>query len=125
MKKIKTENVEIPVLLKKEIEYYIKKNKEFSDFNEFLTYYLNIGLQNEILGTTSQLEHSYRCHDFNQKIVRRVYYDDLSGKSEYFLCEKHRNDPVFDRYAFEDNATSSWVEIKYKPSLLGTKGLWC
>ena len=103
MKK-ETVNVEIPDLLKKEIEYYIKKNKVFSDFQEFLIYQLNIGLQNEILGTKSKLEHSYRCHDFNQKIVRRVY-DDSSGKSEYFLCEEHRKDPVFDRYAFEENIT--------------------
>ena len=103
MKK-ETVNVEIPDLLKKEIEYYLKKNKVFSDFQEFLVYFLCTGLQDEILRTKSQLERSYRCHDFSPKTVRRVY-DDSSGKSEYFLCENHRNDPVFDRYAFEENIT--------------------
>ena len=102
MKKLqKTVDVKIPAILKEEIEYYISQNKTFANFEELLIYYLNQGLQSEILGTMSRLERSYRCRDLNPKTVRRVY-DTLREKSEFFLCDECKSDPVFDKYESEE-----------------------
>src|SRR3989442_5133858 len=100
--KKKITQVSIPTLLKNEIEYYIKKNGKYSNFDEFLILLLKHGLQSEILGYMSRLEKSYRCKDLNPKIVRRVY-EFHGNKEESFLCKKHASDPIFDKYESEEN----------------------
>ena|SRR2546428_4723599 len=85
--KRKITQVGIATLLKNEIEYYIKKNGKYSNFDEFLIRLLKHGLQSEILGSMSRLEKSYRCKDLNHKIVRRVYTSFKAIKKSTFYAK--------------------------------------
>lgn len=98
----KLTTINIPTLLKKEIEYYLNKTKRFKDFEDFLDFHLNHGLYDEILQSMKKEKKSNRCGDMNPKTVRRVYKI-LDEKEEFFICDEHKKESAFDKYESEES----------------------
>ena len=98
---VKLATIKIPLSLKQEIEYYLTKNKDYDNFSDFVISHLKHGVQDLIHGTLKKEEHSFRCRHSDPKTARRVYKI-LEDTHEYFLCDKCRNDPVFEGYELED-----------------------
>ena len=101
--------IKIPSYLKKEIQYYRKKNSAKDSFNKFVITQLEDALQDEILQSMARLEHSYMCKDANLK-TKRLTFTVMNKTSEYFVCEECAKLHIFQNMDSEE--TVKWGDFR-------------